>query len=207
MRRAPRRCIRRRSKCWRALGLLDEVIARGLVAPTFQFWDRPSAPHGRRVRSRDPEGRHAYPFVVQCEQHKIAKHGDRTAEGISACRGDVSAPVDSIADCGDRVEITVETADGTRKPSSGSYLVGADGGRSTVRKALDIEFEGYTFPGTLPGADHAVRFRQPNTASRSAPISPIRTNGPICSRSRATTARAAGARCFRRCPARPTRRC
>src|SRR4029077_6540812 len=28
----------------------------------------------------------------------------------------------------------------------GSYLIGADGGRSTVRKALDIEFEGYTHP-------------------------------------------------------------
>jgi len=28
----------------------------------------------------------------------------------------------------------------------GSYLVGADGGRSTVRKTLGIDFEGYTFP-------------------------------------------------------------
>ena len=29
---------------------------------------------------------------------------------------------------------------------TGSYLIGADGGRSTVRKALGIEFEGYTHP-------------------------------------------------------------
>src|SRR5258708_36847821 len=29
---------------------------------------------------------------------------------------------------------------------AGSYLIGAEGGRSTVRKALDIEFEGYTHP-------------------------------------------------------------
>jgi 3-(3-hydroxy-phenyl)propionate hydroxylase len=28
----------------------------------------------------------------------------------------------------------------------GSYLIGADGGRSTVRKALGIDFEGYTHP-------------------------------------------------------------
>ena len=29
---------------------------------------------------------------------------------------------------------------------TGSYLIGADGGRSTVRKALGIAFDGYTFP-------------------------------------------------------------
>jgi 3-(3-hydroxy-phenyl)propionate hydroxylase len=28
----------------------------------------------------------------------------------------------------------------------GAYLVGADGGRSTVRKAIGLEFEGFTFP-------------------------------------------------------------
>jgi 3-(3-hydroxy-phenyl)propionate hydroxylase len=49
----------------------------------------------------------------------------------------------------------------------GSYLVGADGRRSTVRKALGIAFEGYTFPErflvlTTPfdfAAEHGVAFR------------------------------------------------
>src|SRR5439155_7347275 len=41
--------------------------------------------------------------------------------------------------------VVVDTASGARK-LVGSYLIGADGGRSTVRKALDIEFEGYTHP-------------------------------------------------------------
>ena len=55
------------------LGLIDDVIGRGLVAPTFQFWDRPS---GKPIAEFD----HAalrndtrYPFVVQCEQHKLVK--------------------------------------------------------------------------------------------------------------------------------------
>src|SRR5262249_40585775 len=42
-------------------------------------------------------------------------------------------------------EVTVETAKGKRGVA-GSYLIGADGGRSTVRKALGIAFEGYTHP-------------------------------------------------------------
>src|SRR5258708_21687045 len=43
------------------------------------------------------------------------------------------------------VRVTIDGPRGSRAVS-GSYLVGADGGRSTVRKALGIEFEGYTFP-------------------------------------------------------------
>ena len=45
----------------------------------------------------------------------------------------------------DRVEVAVETGRG-RQSVTGSYLIGADGGRSTVRKALGIAFEGYTHP-------------------------------------------------------------
>src|SRR5262249_42455461 len=36
--------------------------------------------------------------------------------------------------------------DGKTLRLAGDYLIGTDGGRSTVRKGLDIEFEGYTWP-------------------------------------------------------------
>lgn len=127
------------------LGLLDEVIARGLVADTFQFWDRPSA---RMIAEFD----HAvlkhdtpYPFVVQCEQHKLAKLAIERLRELPNAQVRFSARVDAVEQFGDRVELAVETAEG-RETVTGSYLIGADGGRSTVRKALGIEFEGYTFP-------------------------------------------------------------
>src|SRR5579862_19226 len=54
-------------------GLAEDMARVGLVAPIFQFWDRPS---GELVAQFD----HAllkddtpYPFVVQCEQFKTAK--------------------------------------------------------------------------------------------------------------------------------------
>jgi 3-(3-hydroxy-phenyl)propionate hydroxylase len=56
-----------------------------------------------------------------------------------------SARVGAIALHDGRVDVEIETAAGTRRVG-GSYLIGADGGRSTVRKALDIDFEGYTHP-------------------------------------------------------------
>jgi len=56
-----------------------------------------------------------------------------------------SARVTALTQFADRVEVTVESTEGTRR-LAGSYLIGSDGGRSTVRKALDIDFEGYTHP-------------------------------------------------------------
>src|SRR3981189_1837978 len=54
-------------------GLADDMARVGLVAPIFQFWDRPS---GQLVAEFDhailkDDTRH--PFVVQCEQFKTAK--------------------------------------------------------------------------------------------------------------------------------------
>src|SRR5690606_7826497 len=40
--------------------------------------------------------------------------------------------------------VTVECENGERFEAA--YVIGCDGGRSTVRKQLDIEFEGYTWP-------------------------------------------------------------
>ncbi|MEH2479087.1 3-(3-hydroxy-phenyl)propionate hydroxylase [Nitrobacteraceae bacterium AZCC 2146] len=149
-----------------ALGLLDDVIAQGLIAPTFQFWDRPMrrivAEFDHAILANDTK----VPFVVQCEQHKIAKLGLERLKAFPQASVAFASPVETIADCGDHVEITVQTGTGM-ETVSGSYLVGADGGRSTVRKALDIDFEGYTFPErflvlTTPfdfATEHGVAFR------------------------------------------------
>ncbi|MEV0844870.1 FAD-dependent monooxygenase [Streptomyces sp. NPDC049954] len=49
----------------------------------------------------------------------------------------------SLEDLGDGVEVTVRGPGGAESRLSASYLVGCDGGRSTVRKAV-----GFDFPGT-----------------------------------------------------------
>src|SRR5262249_52333174 len=149
-----------------ALAMLDDVVKQGLVARTFQFWDRPTrrlvAEFDHTILKNDTP----YPFVVQCEQHKIAKMGLERLKAFPHAEVTFSASVNAIAPHDDRVDITVETASGS-KTVTGSYLVGADGGRSTVRKALDIEFEGYTFPERFLvlttlfdfATEHGVAFR------------------------------------------------
>jgi 3-(3-hydroxy-phenyl)propionate hydroxylase len=86
-----------------------------------------------------------FPYVVQCEQHKLANMAIERLRGFAHASVDFCARVTSLQQFADRVDVVVETAAGARS-ISGSYLVGADGGRSTVRKALGIAFEGYTHP-------------------------------------------------------------
>ena len=127
------------------LGLLDEIVERGLVARAFQFWDRPSrqmiAEFDHDILKNDTK----YPFVVQCEQHKIANMGIARLRGFQHAGLYMKSSVSAVDDLDDRVVITVQTERGV-ETHEGCYVVGADGGRSTVRKALGIEFEGYTFP-------------------------------------------------------------
>ena len=126
------------------VGLIEPFIAAGLVARYFQFWDRPT-------RTRTVEFDHdllrndtPFPFVVQTEQHKLAHMG---VERLRALGTDVrfDTRVTSVQQDADTATVL---ADGPGGPVeiSGDYVIGADGGRSTIRKSLGIDFEGYTWP-------------------------------------------------------------
>ena len=127
------------------LGLVEEVTRRGLIEPKFRIWDRASrtiiAEFDFGVLKNDTR----YPYVVQCEQHKLANIALDRLRALPNVAVEFSARVGGFEQFDDRVEVEVETANGSRRVSA-SYLIGADGGRSTVRKGLEIEFEGYTHP-------------------------------------------------------------
>ncbi len=127
------------------LGLVDEVIRRGLVEPLFRVWDRATGSLMAEFDFGMLKNDTRYPFAVQCEQHKLANMTIERLRAFPHATVEFSARVAALTQTGDGVEAWVETQDGTRKVV-GSYLIGADGGRSTVRKALDIGFEGYTHP-------------------------------------------------------------
>jgi 3-(3-hydroxy-phenyl)propionate hydroxylase len=127
------------------LGLIEEVIARGLVEPRFRIWDRKSREIVAEFDFGMLHDETPYPFAVQCEQHKLAGMARERLRRFPHAAVHFSTRVCSFQQFDDRVEITVEDAGGTRKIEA-SYLIATDGGRSTVRKALGIEFAGYTHP-------------------------------------------------------------
>ncbi|HEU4922306.1 MAG TPA: NAD(P)/FAD-dependent oxidoreductase [Burkholderiales bacterium] len=123
------------------LGLFDEYVRVGLVSRTFQFWDRPTLRLVAEFDFARLAGETAFPFVVQTEQHKLANMAIERLRGRPNADVHMGARVVGLIQDANRV--SVETAEQTY---SADYVIAADGGRSTVRKLLDIEFEGYTWP-------------------------------------------------------------
>jgi len=126
-------------------GLADDMARVGLVAPIFQFWDRPGrkkvAEFDHIVLKDDTN----YPFVVQCEQFKTARLILDRLRKLSNVEVLFKHEVVGVAQTDGLVSVDVRGPDGVRS-HSGAYLIGADGGRSVVRKQSDIAFEGFTWP-------------------------------------------------------------
>jgi 3-(3-hydroxy-phenyl)propionate hydroxylase len=125
--------------------LAEDMAGIGLVAPIFQFWDRPS---GELVAQFD----HAllkddtrYPYVVQCEQFKTAKLILGRLRKLLNVEVLFGHEVIGVKQTEGSVTAEARGPDGV-KPHTGSYLIGADGGRSVVRKQCEIPFEGFTWP-------------------------------------------------------------
>jgi len=126
-------------------GLASDMARVGLVAPIFQFWDRPS---GELVAQFD----HAllkddtpFPYVVQCEQFKTAElilDRLRKLPNVDVLYGHEVVDL-SVSE---RAVLVDVRGPGGVKSHAGSYLIGADGGRSIVRKQCGIAFDGFTWP-------------------------------------------------------------
>jgi 3-(3-hydroxy-phenyl)propionate hydroxylase len=132
------------------LGLKDEAFAEdasgGMLSPIFHFRDRVTGALVAEFNIGLLEGEVPYPFVVQWEQYKLVRAAvpHILASDIAEVR--FSTKVTALEQAADHVGVTVINADGESESLRGRYVIGADGGRSTVRRLAGIEFEGFTWP-------------------------------------------------------------
>jgi 3-(3-hydroxy-phenyl)propionate hydroxylase len=126
------------------IGLLDRFISEGLVAETFQFWDRSSQELIATFDHRLLADETPFPFVVQTEQHKLAIMGIEKLREQGVDVRFSTAAVDFVQD-DDGVTVRLQSGNDAEMIRV-DWLIGADGGRSTVRKHLGVEFDGYTWP-------------------------------------------------------------
>lgn len=124
------------------LGLLDEFRSVGLVARHFQFWDGATRTLVAEFDHEVLRDETPYPYVVQTEQHKLSELGLRRLSAMPNVELRLGTGVADVAQ--DTGSVCVTT--GAAEQRVFDYVIGCDGGRSTVRKCLDIEFEGYTWP-------------------------------------------------------------
>ena len=127
------------------IGLIDQFIQEGLVARYFQFWDKPSRTKIVEFDHDNLRDETPYPFVVQTEQHKLARMGIERLKSFADAEVRFATRVTGVTQDANGARITADGPEGS-EVFHGDYVIGADGGRSMIRKALDIDFEGFTWP-------------------------------------------------------------
>ena len=142
------------------IGLYDKLEPRGIIAPLFHYWDRHD---GKLVAEFD----HAhlkddtrFPYVLQCERIKIVEEALKLVKAHPGIELRLSTEFMAFSQTADGVTVKVTNPTGESEAIAGSYLVSAEGARSIVRKDLDIEFEGFTYPDRTLNIEVAYDFRQ-----------------------------------------------
>jgi 3-(3-hydroxy-phenyl)propionate hydroxylase len=126
-------------------GVTAELHRHGIIARKWQYRDRREglvAEFDLQLLANDTK----YPYRLQCEQHKLVAMLEKRVAGspLATLRHDAEVVEVRQDDAG--VEVVTRDAAGTHATLRGRWLVGADGGRSVVRKSQDIGFEGFTWP-------------------------------------------------------------
>jgi 3-(3-hydroxy-phenyl)propionate hydroxylase len=126
------------------LDVAGPLIAQGLIAPKFQYRNRRDGLIAQ-FDFGDIADQTRHPFRLQCEQSRLTRIIHDRLRGNPNFEIAFSSPVHAVTQNSDSVTVTVER-DGNSETHSYRWLIGADGARSDVRRSLDIEFEGFTWP-------------------------------------------------------------
>ena len=125
------------------IGLTPIFLKRGFVTQNYHYRDRRQgliADFNLGVLKNDTP----FPYRVMLEQHKISNIILDNLSEFNNHKILNNHSVQSVRQDDEGVVAIVNTPDGTRE-FRGRYIVGCDGGRSNVRKAMNVDFEGFEF--------------------------------------------------------------
>ena len=136
---------------YRQLDLADAVIAKGRRGEAINMWIQ-----GER-KARVPlgaigEGMTPYPYlqVFPQDEHERLLIERLEALGVSVQR---QRELVAFADDGTRINARIRTPEGVEEVCEASYIVGCDGGHSTVRQQMGEDFPGGTYRQVFYVAD------------------------------------------------------
>ena len=125
-------------------GVVDEVIRHGYKVDQLQYWERAPrrliADFGYAAISKDTP----YPYRLQCPQHIATRVLKPAVESTETGKVHMGHKLIDFTDHGAHVTARFETSNGIVE-RDGAYIVGADGSHSTVRRQLNIGFQGKTY--------------------------------------------------------------
>jgi 3-(3-hydroxy-phenyl)propionate hydroxylase len=126
------------------LGAADDLIKQGLIAPKFQYRSKRDGVIAEFDFAAIADVT-AHPYRVQAEQFKLTRILHAALARMPDFRIEFASRVEGASQ--DERGVTVRVShNGSVAEHRGAWLIGADGARSEVRRALGIEFEGFTWP-------------------------------------------------------------
>ncbi|KAH6953778.1 FAD-binding monooxygenase [Ilyonectria sp. MPI-CAGE-AT-0026] len=127
---------------FRRSGIYEHVLKAGAVNKTGQQWRRRE--DGSVLASMPPPPGGEV-VALTMGQHELAAVILRQLEKLSSVEVHFSTKMSRFEETADGVRCWVEEEGQNEREHLSKFLIGADGGRSTVRKQLDIPFEGHTW--------------------------------------------------------------
>jgi len=138
------------------LGVTERLLKRGSPVRYWQIRDR----RGGVVAEWDLGilvGDTQFPFRLACEQHKITPIVLSMLKEFACAEVRFNAQFVDSTSAANHVDVTIKTPAGLEVVRA-SWLIGADGGRSAVRKTNGIDFEGFTWPEKFLGVSTEYDF-------------------------------------------------
>jgi 3-(3-hydroxy-phenyl)propionate hydroxylase len=125
-------------------GITDEMHRTAIKVPRWQIRDRREGVIVEwdvgLIKDLTP-----YPYRLHLEQHRLTPIILSRLRECPAAEVRFSHAVTNFEQTPGKVTVTTKTPGGTEKFEA-QWLVGADGGRSSVRHCMGVAFEGYTWP-------------------------------------------------------------
>ncbi len=124
-------------------GIIDDMLAQGIIVDRYQYRDRLTdevANFDMSLISGDTR----YPFRLQLEQYEFTRLVVSRLEKLPCVDMRFSGEVVGFTQAGDHVTVELKTPKGT-EILKGSFLVSAEGARSSIRKSAGIDYLGFTY--------------------------------------------------------------
>jgi len=126
-------------------GVTEAMMAQGFIVNNYHYRDRKAgliADFDLGVLADQTR----YPFRLMLEQHRICYIlRDILLKEYPSNPILMRHRVMKVEQDADGVSVTVQSDEGERV-WRGSWMVGCDGGRSQVRKSMNVKFDGFTYP-------------------------------------------------------------
>jgi len=125
-------------------GITARMLERGIQVPHWQIRDRENPEWIANWDLGLIADLTPYPYRFHLEQHRLTPIIFDILSHEPLAEVQFDARFVDVAQTGEGVRVSYER-DGAMRHVDGAYLVGADGGRSAVRKAIEMPFEGFTW--------------------------------------------------------------